>query len=234
MVKSKYMNQKSTLRFNFDKIAGGYDEWYQTAQGAMYDKLEKKAFDKLLANYHNGSQLLEIGCGTGHWSRYFSDKGFEVTGIDISEQMVRIAGTKDIPNCRFHVADGQSLPFFNNSFDAAAAITTLEFAENPQKLISEMARCIKPGGRLLFGVLNSLSSYNLKRKKKAKSVYASARLFSPDQLKSLLGSFGTVKILIAGFVPQIKWLIWVSPLFEYLCRLMGRNNGAFIAAEVQL
>jgi ubiquinone/menaquinone biosynthesis C-methylase UbiE len=51
----------------------------------MYDRLEKKAFDKLIGNHNGGKQLLKVGCGTGHWSRYFSEKVFEVTGTDILE-----------------------------------------------------------------------------------------------------------------------------------------------------
>lgn len=228
------MQKRYVGKFDFDKMADSYDSWYGSGAGAMYDRLEKKAFDNLTANNNTGGQLLEIGCGTGHWSRYFSEKGFEVTGIDISENMIKTAEKKNIPGCRFQIADGRKLPFFDHSFDVAAAITTLEFAEQPKELISEMARCVKPGGRLLFGVLNSLASYNLKRKRKTQSVYTYAQLFSPEQLKDLLGSFGTVRMQIAGFVPETGWLIRLSPLKEFLCRLLGRKSGAFIVAEVQL
>jgi ubiquinone/menaquinone biosynthesis C-methylase UbiE len=200
----------------------------------MYDRLEKKALDSLIGSHNNGKQLLEVGCGTGHWSRYFSVKGFEVTGIDISEKMIETAGKKNIPNCHFQVADGRSLSFFDNSFDVAAAITTLEFSENSEKIISEMARCVKPKGRLLFGVLNSLSFYNQKRQNNTESVYAYAQLFSPQQLQNLLEPFGKVSMKICGFVLRNRWLIWLSPFWESLCRVVGSKKGAFIAAEVQL
>jgi ubiquinone/menaquinone biosynthesis C-methylase UbiE len=228
------MVQHTDSIIDFGKIADSYDKWYDTARGAMYDRLEKKAFDHLLQKSYYDKNLLEIGCGTGHWSKYFSEKGFKVVGIDTSEEMINIAGKKNIPNCCFQVADGQNLPFADNSFDIAASITTLEFVENPGKLLSEMARCVKPKGRLLFGVLNSLSSYNRKRKKKKQSLYSYAHLFSLQQFKDILYTFGTVKIRIAGFVPLNKRLIWVSPIWEYLCQLAGSKKGAFIAAEVQL
>jgi len=225
---------KPVIHFDFDKLADSYDNWYGSAAGQMYDRLEKKTFDSLAGEHNNGKQLLEIGCGTGRWSRYFSEKGFKVTGIDISEEMINTANKKNIPHCRFQVADAQSLSFFDNSFDIGAAITTLEFSENPEGIIAEMARCVKPKGRLLFGVLNSLSSYNQKRQNNAESVYAYGQLFSPKQLKNLLERFGTVKMRIAGFVIRNKWLIWLSPLYEGLCRFIGSRKGAFVAAEVQL
>lgn len=228
------MQGQTAINFDFDKAADSYDDWYESVVGAMYDRLEKGAFDKLLKGNNYGKQLLEIGCGTGHWSEYFSGKGFDVTGVDISEKMIKKADEKNIPNCRFQIADGQKLGFSDNSFDIAAAVTTLEFAEEPEKMISEMRRCVKPGGKLLFGVLNSLSSYNRKRREKTESIYASAKLFSPGQLEDLLGRFGKVRIITAGFVPQNRNLVWSAPLCEFLCRLAGSRKGAFTAAEVQL
>jgi len=228
------VTNQSKAKYDFNKLADNYDNWYGSAVGQMYDRLEKKAFDSLLGSHNGGKQLLEIGCGTGHWSKYFSEKGFEVTGIDVSQEMIKTANRKNIPHCHFHVSDGQNLSFFDNSFDVAAAITTLEFSENPEKIISEMARCVKPKGKLLFGVLNSLSAYNQKRRNNAESVYAYGQLFSPEQLRSLLERFGTVKMRIAGFVVRNKWLIWLSPFWDSLLQIVGSKKGAFIAAEVQL
>ena len=71
--------------FDFDTIADEYDLWYESAEGAMCDHFEKKAISKYLPKNVKGMKLLEIGCGTGHWSQFFSEYGFEVTGIDVSE-----------------------------------------------------------------------------------------------------------------------------------------------------
>ena len=69
---------KSKTSYDFGKLADIYDNWYGSAVGQMYDRLEKKTLDSLVGSHNNGKQLLDIGCGTGHWSRYFSEKGFEV------------------------------------------------------------------------------------------------------------------------------------------------------------
>ena len=229
------MTNQSKEKADFDKLAENYDNWYSSAVGRMYDRLEKKALERLVGNYNNGKQLLEIGCGTGHWSRFFSEKGFEVTGIDISEGMIKTASEKNIPNCHFQAADGQSLSFFyDNSFDVAAVMTALEFSESPEEIISEMARCVKPKGKLLFGVLNSLSADNQRRQSNAASVYAYAQLFSPLQLKKLLEPYGKVIMRISGFVIRSEWLIWLSPFREFICRTVNSKKGSFIAAEVQL
>jgi SAM-dependent methyltransferase len=220
---------------DFDNVAERYDQWYDTPHGAVYDRLEKKAVDKLLKDEPGGSKLLEVGCGTGHWSGFFSARGFEVTGIDISERMIKTARKKNMARGSFQVADGQNMPFADNSFYMAAAITTLEFATDAQALIAEMTRCVrKPGGKLLFGVLNALSGYNQKRRNKRGSPYASATLFSPGQLRELLEPLGRVQMTIAGFVPRHRWLLTLAPAFELAGRLANNQRGAFIAAKVQL
>jgi len=228
------MARKCATRFDFDKAAGSYDRWYDSARGAMYDRFEKQAFDRLLVNDNQGKNLLEIGCGTGHWSEYFSEKGFEVTGIDISGEMINIAKKKNIPNSRFQIANGQSLPFADNSFSVVAAITTLEFTENPEKMLSEMVRCVNSPGTLLFGVLNALSTYNQRKKRQQGSVYTWSNLFSPQQLQKLLKPLGKVRLQITGFIPKSDWLIPLSPVLEYIAQLTGSKRGAFIAAEVRL
>ncbi len=223
------------FRFNFDYAADRYDRWYETPHGAAYDRSEKTAIDKLISDHTEGKRLLEVGCGTGHWSKFFSTRGCEVIGIDISERMVTIAKSKNIVRSSFHVMDGHSMPFADKSFDIAAAITTLEFTADPEAMIAEMARCVrKSGGELLFGVLNALSEYNQKRKNEAGSPYASANLFSPEQLRELLEPMGQMQMIIAGFVPRHGWLLALTPVFELVGRLVNNRHGAFIAARVQL
>jgi len=79
-----------------------------------------------------------------------------------------------------------------------------------------------------------LCSYNQKRKNKSHSVYSSAKLFSPEQVKELLEPFGRPQILVVGFVPQRSWLLWLSPLCEFIGHLISSRRGAFIAARIEL
>ena len=222
-------------RFDFDAVADTYDQWYETAEGAMYDRLEKKAVSRYLRQNTQGKKLLEVGCGTGHWGRFFSDCGFAVTGIDVSEPMIKIAQSKNIPNASFQIADGHSLPFKDNSFDVTAAITTLEFAGNAELVLQEMVRCTrKPSGELLIGVLNALAPLNRNRQEDPESLYAKARLFSPDQLKKLLSKYGQNQLCIAGFIPGQKRLLPLSPFIDMVSRFLHLPYGVFIAGQVRL
>jgi len=226
---------KKPTRFDFNSVADTYDKWYETAEGAMYDRLEKKAISKYLLRNVQGRKLLEIGCGTGHWSQYFNEFGFEVTGVDVSEHMINIAQSKGIPNASFEIADGHFLSFKDGVFDVTAAIVTLEFVRDAELVVREMVRCTrKPRGRLLIGVLNMLARLNRKRQQSPESLYAKARLFSPEHLKQLLEPYGQTHIAASVFVPGQKWLLPLSPLTDLICRLLHRPSGVFIVAEVRL
>jgi len=228
------LEQGQELRFYFSRIAEHYDDWYESALGSLYDRLEKKAVDRFLVERRYKGKLLEVGCGTGHWSEYFSSKGFEVTGIDISADMIKVAQRKNIVNSRFEIADGENIPFAAQSFDIAAAITTLEFTLNPVKMLSEMARCVKKNGGIIVGVLNSLNSYNQKRKNNPGSVYSSANLFSPQQIYNLLASYGQPNILTTGFVPERRWLLRLPILCQLAGNYIYSERGVFTVARVIL
>ena len=226
---------KKPTRFDFNSVADTYDKWYETAEGAMYDRLEKKAISKCLLRNVQGRKLLEIGCGTGHWSQFFDENGFEVMGVDVSERMISKALEKKLQNTSFYIDDGHFLPFKDGVFDVTAAIVTLEFVRDAELVVREMARCTRrPGGQLLIGVLNVLARFNRKRQQSPESLYVKARLFSPRQIKQLLGPYGRTHIVAAACVPGQKWLLPLAPLTDLICRLLQLPYGVFIAAEVKL
>jgi ubiquinone/menaquinone biosynthesis C-methylase UbiE len=232
---SHSVTNQSKTNCDFDELADSYDNWYNSAAGLMYDRLEKKAVSRYLRRNVQGRKLLEVGCGTGHWSKYFSEKGFEVTGIDISEPMIKIAQSKNIANASFQVADGCCLPFDDNSFDVTAAITTLEFTGNAELVLQEMARCTrKPSGQLLIGILNALAPLNRNRQENPESLYAKAQLLSPGQLKKLLSRYGRAQLCTAGFIPHWKCLLPLSPFIDMVGRFLHLPYGVFIASEVRL
>ena len=222
-------------RYDFDIAAERYDQWYETTEGAMYDRLEKKAVSKYFRQNVRGMKLLEVGCGTGHWSQFFSDCGFEITGIDISERMIKIAQGKNIANASFQVADSHSLPFANNSFDVTAAITTLEFVHDAELVLQDMVRCTrKPFGQLLIGMLNASAPLNRNRQQNPESSYAKARLFYTDQLEKLLSKYGKTQLFTAGFIPRQKRLLPLSPFIDAVGRFLHLPYGVFIAGQVRL
>lgn len=221
--------------FDFGVMADSYNSWYETPLGRTYDVLEKKAVARALATGSNGEHLLDVGCGTGHWSAFFSRRAFVVTGVDISPEMVEVARKKGIANASFEVADAHSLPFEDGRFDVAAAIATLEFVRDPEVVVREMARCTRrPGGAILVGVLNALAPVNRLRKAAGKSPYDGAQLLSPRELKEMLTPYGEVKVASTTFVPLSAALLRLAPLTDAIGRLFRLPHGAFVIGRVKL
>jgi len=230
------INKFKASVFDFDPLADSYDKWYAGRRGAMYDRLEKELIVNFLPAEAKGKKLLDVGCGTGHWSRFFSEYGFDVTGVDISERMIKIAQGKNIANASFQIADGHFLPFADDSFDVTAAITTLEFVRDADAVMTEMTRCTRKTGQILLGVLNRLCKINRQRQKRnsPENPYAGARLFTPAELKEFLEPYGQAKIAVGGFVPAQDWLIPFSWWFDCVKRKFESQKGAFIAAVLKL
>jgi ubiquinone/menaquinone biosynthesis C-methylase UbiE len=221
--------------FDFDLLADSYDRWYETVEGTVYDKLEKQAVARFLPRNVYGKNLLDVGCGTGHWSRFFSDRGFKVMGIDLSPMMVDVARSKRTDGASFEVADAHALPFEDGRFDVAVAITTLEFVRDPALVVQEMVRCTRrPGGLVIVGALNSLSGINRRRKATGKEPYAVARFFAPRQLRNLLVPCGRTRVETVAFVPRQRPLMWLGLLWDTPARLLQLPTGAFIVGRAAL
>ena len=178
------------IAFN-SKIACKYESWYSTPKGRLVDVLEKKVVANLCL-IKPGDKVLEIGCGSGHFSAYFSELGAKVTGLDTSLDMLHIArekfGNLEID---FRTGDAFSLPFADNSFDMAAMITTLEFFSAPDKAIREAFRVSR--GKVFLGFLNRNSLLARKRKKSNKKIWEQAHFYNLREVINLLGKDKKIK-----------------------------------------
>jgi ubiquinone/menaquinone biosynthesis C-methylase UbiE len=210
--------------FTDPKIAEDYDRFYQTPFGKAIDEIEKRIIlDHTRTLTYN--QMLELGCGTGHWTGFFSSQGFEITATDISQTMLQIAETKGIKNAVFLKADASSLNFPDNTFPVIASITMLEFVANTETVLNEIYRVLKPGGHLVLGCLNALSE--LGKAKSNDEIFKHARFFTPSEIGQLL--------LMFGATPYMSYGVYLSSGFGLLDGTSKQNSvePAFIAVSVQ-
>jgi SAM-dependent methyltransferase len=92
-------------------------------------------------------QVLEVGCGQGWASEWIKEElGAEVVAVDQSERMVELTRRRGVDA---HVGDVQELPFEDGSFDAALAAWVLYHVPDLDRGLAELARVLRPGGRLV-------------------------------------------------------------------------------------
>lgn len=107
--------------------------------------------------------MLEIGCGRGAFAKYLADQGAELTAGDFSPHAVELAATLLEGRARTVVADVQSLPFPDESFDLVVSLETLEHVPDPDRGLAELVRVTKRGGRLIVTTPNYLGLVGLYR-----------------------------------------------------------------------
>jgi ubiquinone/menaquinone biosynthesis C-methylase UbiE len=219
--------------FDFGPTAREYDRWYDTPAGQAHDRVQKNDVRRLLRPASAGQTLLDVGCGTGHWSAFFSEMGYTVTGADVAPAMIEVARSA-VPQCTFQVADAHELPCDDGAFDIVASIATLEFLPDQAAAIREMARCARKHGQLLLGTLNRLAPLNQHRIAKGKPPYSAAHLLSPNELRSLLAPLGRVRMVGSSLPGHGHRLSLPSRIVGRLAGLRGNYSGPFIVAEVRL
>ena len=219
--------------FNFDTIAQYYDAWYNDPVGKAYDTQEKNAMAKLLPQASPGSALLEIGSGTGHWSAWFTERGYRVTGIDISPEMTRRAESRNVPGAKFLVGDFLETPI-EESFDVVTAVTSLEFIPDYMAALEKMRSFVRPGGLLIVGVLNRRSWLGLARKiKGAKDpVFHSAHFFTTGEVRKLLSIYGKPRVIGSTFALPHRALLPAAGALESIGSAVCPCLGNFIVGSI--
>jgi len=186
-----------------ERVAAHYEAWYETVEGRRADELEKAVLGWLLQSLPGSGSVLEIGCGTGHFSRWLDDQGLVAVGLDLSPVM--LAEAQALGGVPLVQSDARRLPFADGAFDLTALITTLEFLEQPQEALVEALRVARRG--LILGVLNRWSVLGLQRRLEGffrPTVYNSAHFYGVGELKRLLWS-------VAGGKAHIVWRTTLFP-----------------------
>ena len=185
----------------FDEYASKYDKWFETPEGKTVKKFELRLLTEFIEPA-KGKTMLEIGIGTGLFAMEFKKMGMDISGVDPSEEMLKIAESRGFT---VKQGTGEKIPFENDSFDTVLAMTSMEFSKTPGQFVKEMKRVAKPNGIVVVAVLNLLSLYGLERRIRGlfeKNVFTDAHFYTYWELKKLLSAhLNNVKVSSSVFTP---------------------------------
>lgn len=147
------------------------------------------------------STLLDVGCGTGHFSRRFATPGLQVTGLDPDLQTIDYARQQD-GSISYLEGSAEKLPFADGSFDYCTAVTSLCFVDQMDTAISEMWRVSRKA--IVLGLLNRNSL--LYRQKYNRGSYLGARWDVFAEISGLIRNLdpacSNIKYGTAVFLPD--------------------------------
>lgn len=228
------------MRDSYTSQAEHYDRVrYTSWEGSYFVDLEMRMLRPWIGDPAS-IRLLDVPAGTGRVSIPLAEIGAQVHGVDITERMVRKARekatAKRLDNIGFRVANGRQLPFANGTFDIVTSFKFFHLIPNAEKrlFLQEMARVLKPGGRLIvefnsgfYGLVLALGRHLLFKRGRISQAcifpHRLGKLFEGMHVRRTMGVklplsgllsrlFGarlvTALNVAAGRLPGIKWLCY--------------------------
>jgi len=156
---SPFFNQGKTVA----AYAGEYFSQDEPLSRSSYFFLMRLALVMDALPPAQGGTVLDVGCGPGPYALYCVAKGYRYHGVDISDKMIDEARQRFgvLKDAEFSVSDARRLPFPSDSIDVVLCLGVLEYVppELEADYLREIARVLKPGGRVIFSFLNRNCPY---------------------------------------------------------------------------
>ena len=189
--------------------AATYDAWYGTARGAWIGEIEFRLLQRLLRP-KRGETLLDVGCGTGYFTRRFAgESGLRAVGLDPNVSWLDFARAHGAGNEQYCAGSAESLPFSDRSFDLAVSVTALCFIEDPRRALQQILRVTRK--RFVIGLLNRHSLLYLQKGRAGGfGSYRSAHWHTPREIHALFAGLPAANlsersaVFLAGGGPSAR------------------------------
>lgn len=176
-------------------MADNYDSHYDADNGRDY---YSHICEGVITALPKNGRLLDLGCGTGLFMQRYLRNGGEAIGVDISMGMIKRAKQRNVSDVA--LGNAEVLPFRDESFDAVSSLLAFSYFQNPESMLEESFRILKPGGSLSICTLgkNIFTSmvpavYRIGEKFNVKRVgmaYFSEHYYREDEIRNLLEDTG--------------------------------------------
>lgn len=197
----------------YDKVADRWwsDDirWVRTLKNLVPGRL--KWFDRHID--WQGKDVLDLGCAGGFMAEALAERGAHVTGIDPASDAIDAArdhARAGKLRIAYDVGVGEALPYDDASFDAVVCVDVLEHVADLHRVLSEIARTMRPGGLLLFDTINrnplarfaSITIAEDMLRLLPRGTHDPAKFIKPKELRAAFQGVGLVPGPITGLGPR--------------------------------
>lgn len=153
---------------------------------------------ELLAAFSKDNIVLDVGCGTGIYTKYLSKRFKFIVCLDLSKSMIQAAHGRNLSN--LIIADAEHLPIRPKTIDLIVSLATLEHLPDPAIVLNQMYNALKESGKTLIMTPNPTSLAVKRRERPDKDQYE--RFIHPQRLRRLFEAcFKPVKYVTAYILP---------------------------------
>ncbi|MGF1721264.1 malonyl-ACP O-methyltransferase BioC [Vibrio kyushuensis] len=210
---SEHIEDKSDIAAAFSKAASSYDKHAAFQRDVGHQLLERMPLDL------SGSVVVDLGCGTGYFSKILLDRGASVICVDLSSSMLQQAKYRcGEDNIKYYVADAESLPLCAESVDYVFSSLALQWCQDLSVPMKEIHRILTGKGVAYFSTLLDGSLHELKHSWKKVDKYQHINTFiSSNQVKIALAQshFNNVQLDFD------KITVWYDSAFSVMRDLKG-------------
>jgi ubiquinone/menaquinone biosynthesis C-methylase UbiE len=192
------------------------------ASGTEYDVFPPETNAKLVdacvtrAGFAPGARVLDLGCGSGVFSRALAARGFRVTGMDLSPGLIEVA-RQLVGRPEYEVGDAERLPYPDGSFDGVFLAGVIHHFPDPSRMAKEVARVVHRGGAFAAFDPNRRNPFMYLYRVKSSPLYSSKGVApneQPVRAETVAAAFGA-----AGFATGFDY---VSVKYAYVASKLAR------------
>ena len=140
--------------FETEEMARYWVDVIRNDKDTIRNYVSNPALFNRLGTLKSGQDVLDCGCGEGYVSRWLTQKGHRLVGIDESKFILRAAKEAAVGNDEYIRGEAYQMPFRDESFDCVVSNFLLPELDNPERFIKEVGRVLRPTGRFIFQTLH--------------------------------------------------------------------------------